>query len=87
VAEEAFESMLTGGHPNSLGRTLEVVDSVLADKTRLEELFRCYFSGDEIVRLRTSSAIKRVTIERPEWLEPYLDRLLKEITQIDQAST
>ena len=26
---EDFESMLTGGHPNSLGRTLEVVNAVL----------------------------------------------------------
>lgn len=87
MAEEPFESMLTGGHPNSLGRTLEVVEIVLNDKTRLEALYRCYFSEDEVVRLRTSSAVKRVTIARPEWLEPYLDRFLGEITQIDQAST
>lgn len=87
MAEEPFESMLTGGHPNSLGRTLEVVEIVLNDKTRLEELYRCYFSSDEIVRLRTSNAVKRVTTEHPEWLEPYLDRFLREIVQINQAST
>ena len=87
MAEKTFESMLTGGHPNSLGRTLEVVEIVLNDKTRLKELYRCYFSNDEIVRLRTSSAVKRVTIEHPEWLEPYLDRFLREIAQINQAST
>lgn len=87
VVEEAFEPMLTGGHPNSLGRTLEVVETVLTDKTRLEELFYCYLSDDEVVRLRTSSAIKRVAIEHPEWLEPYFNRLLEEIAQINQAST
>jgi len=87
MAEETFEFMLAGGHPNSLGRTLEVVEIVLNDKTQLEELYRCYFSNDEIVRLRTSNAVKRVTIEHPEWLEPYLDRFLKEIVQINQAST
>ena len=87
MAEETFESMLTGGHPNSLGRTLEVVEIVLSDRTRLEELYRCYFSADEIVRLRTSNAVKRVTLAHPEWSEPYLDRLLEEIAQIDQAST
>lgn len=36
---DSFESMLSGGHPNSLGRTVEVVDMVLADRERLGELF------------------------------------------------
>ena len=76
-----------GGHPNSLGNTLEVVDQVLSDQNKLEELYQCYFSNDEVVRLRTSSAMKRICKEHPEWLVPYLDRLLQEISQIDQAST
>ena len=62
---EEFEQMLTGGHPNSLGRTLEVVESVMSDRERLEDLYNCYFSEDEVVRLRTSNAIKRVTKEHP----------------------
>lgn len=84
---EKFRAMLTGGHPNSLGRTLEVVDTVLAWPDRMEELYQCYFSDDEIVRLRTSSSIKRVFHEHPEWFDDYADRLLGEITQIDQPST
>lgn len=85
--QESFEEMLTGGHPNSLGRTLEVVDTVLADPERLEDLYQCYFSTDEVVRLRTSNGIKRVTKEHPDWLVPYIDRLTDEISKIDQAST
>ncbi|MEM7536394.1 MAG: hypothetical protein AAF639_29695 [Chloroflexota bacterium] len=87
MTQESFESMLTGGHPNSLGRTVEVVDIILENSTQLEELYNCYFSQDEVVRLRTSSALKRVCKEHPEWLVPYLDRLLAEISTIDQAST
>lgn len=79
--------MLTGGHPNSLGRTVEVVDAVLADRTRLEDLYRCYFSADEVVRLRVSSAMKRVTIAHPEWTMDLIDGLQSEIAAIDQAST
>ena len=79
--------MLSGGHPNSLGRTLEVVDVVLADRSRLDDLYRCYFSDDEVVRLRVSSAMKRVTIEHPEWTMDYIDGLQSEIAAIDQAST
>ena len=82
-----FEIMLTGGHHNSLGQTVEVVDLVLSDPKRLKELYDCYFSEDEVVRLRTSSAIKRVSLEHPEWLEPYIDRFIEEIANIDQAST
>ncbi len=82
-----FEDMLRGGHPNSLGRTEEVVDAVLADRSRLDELFACYASTDEVVRLRTSSAMKRVTTAEPDWVLPYVDRLQHEIAAIDQAST
>lgn len=84
---ESFEQMLTGGHPNSLGRTLEVVDTVFAHPERLIDLYNCYFSTDEVVRLRTSSALKRVTQAHPDWVAPYLDRLISEIAKIDQAST
>lgn len=86
MTAEPFAEMLSGGHPNSLGRTLEVVEIVLADRARLAELYSCYFSLDEVVRLRTSSALKRVCREHPEWLEPYIDPLLEEIAQIEQAS-
>ncbi len=84
---ESFEQMLTGGHPNSLGRTVEVVDLVLADRRRLDELYRCYFSEDEVVRLRVSSAMKRVTTEHPEWTMDFMDGLQSDIAAIDQAST
>jgi len=82
-----FEDVLSGGHPNSLGRTLEVVDAVLADRSRLEDLYRCYFSTDEVVRLRVSSAMKRVTIERPDWTMDFIEGLQSEVAAIDQAST
>jgi len=84
---ESFEEMLKGGHPNSLGRTLEVVEIIENDPSKLEELYGCYFSQDELVRLRVSNGIKRISREHKEWLIPYIDRLLNEISKIDQAST
>jgi hypothetical protein len=87
MAEETFEALLTGGHPNSLGRTLEVVDFVLADPSRLEALYQCYFSTDEVVRLRVSNAMKRITLAHPDWVVTYIDRLISEISLIKQAST
>jgi len=86
MTSESFEEMLTGGHSNSLGRTIEVVDIVLANSTRLSDLYNCYFSADEIVRLRTSNAIKRISLENPEWLIPYIDKFISEISNINQPS-
>ena len=37
MENDRFEQMLTGGHPNSLGRTGEVVDSILAEPARLAQ--------------------------------------------------
>ncbi|VAW43375.1 hypothetical protein MNBD_CHLOROFLEXI01-2778 [hydrothermal vent metagenome] len=86
MSDESFEMMLTGGHLNSLGRTVEVVEIVLADPARLAELYACYGSDDAVVRLRTSSGIKRISRVKPEWLVPYIDRLLTEVAALDQAS-
>ncbi len=86
MAGETFEEMLMGGHPNSLGRTLEVVEIVLANPKRLDELFSCYQSDDEVVRLRTSNALKRVEAEQHSWLVPFIDRLIADVGAVDQAS-
>lgn len=82
-----FEEILKGGHPNSLGDTLKVVDAVKKDERKLKDLIDTYSSRDEVVRLRVSNALKRITIEHPEWTYKYIDRILKDISQIDQAST
>jgi hypothetical protein len=87
MTSKSFEEMLTGGHPNSLGRTVEVVDLVLKNPVRLSDLYNCYFSTDQVVRLRTSNAIKRISREKPEWLAPYIDKFISEISTIRQAST
>jgi len=83
---EPFELMLTGGHPNSLGRTVEVVDIVMANNSELEQLFQCYFSEDEVVRLRTSNAMKRLWRADANLIVPYVDRFLDDVAEIDQAS-
>ncbi|MEO9872054.1 hypothetical protein [Ekhidna sp.] len=83
----SFEERLKGGHPNSLGNTIEVVEEVLNDNHHFDELFNCYFSDDELVRLRVSSAVKRVCISKKEMVIPYIDILLKKVSKIDQAST
>ena len=82
-----FETALTGGHPNSLGNTILVVQEVLQNSERIQQLFDCYFSKDEIVRLRVSNAFKRIAKEKPELVVPFLDLFINKISKINQAST
>lgn len=84
--DNPFESMLTGGHPNSLGRTEEAVAEVLSNPAQFPSLFACYESEDDVVRLRTSSAMKRLAMQAPDLVAPWLDRFIGEIGALDQAS-
>ena len=86
MIKASFENMLTGGHPNSLGNTVQVVEIVLKAPDRFAELFNCYGSENPIVRLRTSNAMKRVEAENHALLVPYIDRFITEIGALDQAS-
>jgi hypothetical protein len=82
----AFAGMLTGGRRNSLGRTGEVVESVLAAPDRLDELFATLAAPDEVVRMRAGDALEKVCRERPAWFVPHVERLLGEVGSIDQPS-
>lgn len=87
MAVSIFEERFKGGHPNSLGNTVEIVDEVLADKTKLQSLINTWFSDDEIVRLRVANGVRRVCVEKPDWIAPYIDLFTDEIAAIDQPST
>lgn len=78
--------MLKGGHPNSLGRTAEAVNIVLADRARLSELFAAIADPDEVVRLRVGDALEKVCREQPGWFVTHVDLLLSDFGQIDQPS-
>ncbi|MEM9868770.1 MAG: hypothetical protein AAF765_13840 [Bacteroidota bacterium] len=82
-----FEERLAGGHPNSLGNTVEIVEEVLREPARFDEFFNCYFSKDEVVRLRVSNGMKRICAVNSPLIVPYIDRFLDDIAQIEQAST
>ena len=83
---EPFTFILAGGHPNSLGRTLEVVAAVEDAPERLDEVFDCYRSDDEVVRLRTSSALKRLLLAHPDWVERALPRWFSDMGTLNQPS-
>ncbi len=81
-----FADMLTGGHPNSLGRTEEVVGIVLTDHGRLDELFATMADPDEVIRMRIGDALEKVCRERPSWFVSHIGHLLGDLGNIDQPS-
>jgi hypothetical protein len=81
-----ISEMLTGGDPRSLGKTDQVVKLVLSHPERLEELFDCVFHPDEVVRMRAGDALEKVCCQEPKWFEPFKERLLNEVSGINQAS-
>lgn len=86
MAINHFEQLLTGGHPNSLGKTEEVVAEILKDHSKMADLYDCYQSADAVVRLRVSSAMKRLCEAKPNWILEYIDRFQSEIVHLDQPS-
>ena len=77
-----FEKTLKGGHPNSLGNTLEVVDTVLGNTDKMEDLFLCYQSDDETVRLRTSNAFKKSSEKNWNYLNNGKNDLLRKLLKL-----
>jgi hypothetical protein len=85
--DEAFAAVLAvGGASNSLGRTDEVVAAVVGDRRRLEELYGCLSEDDAWLRMRAADALEKVCRQHPDWLEPYVDRLLDHAGASSQAS-
>ena len=75
-----------GGKSNSLGRTNEVIDTVLSDQQRLDELYACVSSDDAWIRMRAIDAIEKVCRQHPEWIKPYIDTFQNELSISKQPS-
>lgn len=83
-----FEAMLAiGGKSNSLGKVDDVIGEVLNDKSLLQELYVCMFSKDAWVRMRAADAFEKVCRQRPEWIEPYVDKIQAELSGLDQQAS
>ena len=77
---------MEGGHANSLGRVNDVIELVLRDKSRLDELYNCLFHDDAWVRMRAADTLEKICRTHPDWLVSYIDRIQKELSASTQAS-
>lgn len=85
--EDGFIDMLAvGGKSNSLGKVDKVIDIVLHDKSRLEELYDCMFAEDPWTRMRAADAFEKVCRQRPDWILPFVDRFPNDLAVSTQPS-
>jgi hypothetical protein len=83
----AYRDILAVGEKtNSLGRADEVIASVYADSSRLDELFDCISADDAWVRMRAIDSFEKIIKSRPEWAAPYVHTLLNDLTRSYQPS-
>ncbi len=75
---------LSGGDRRSTGRSDEIVTVVLADPALFGQLIAGLSNPDPLIRMRTADAAEKVTLQRPELLQPYKEQLLDQVSAIEQ---
>lgn len=87
MTNEKFADILQAGeHRNSLGRAQEVIETVLANPSRLDELVDCIYDADAWVRMRAIDSFEKIIRQHRDWVRPYVPRIFSELTQSSQAS-
>ena len=76
--------MLRGGDHRSIGRADEVVDIVLSNPDRFDEVFNGILSDDSLIRMRCADAVEKIARKHPDLLNPFKKRLINEVSLIDQ---
>jgi hypothetical protein len=75
---------LSGGDLRSIGKSNEVVSNVL----KKPGLFKLVVEGirdpDPIIRMRSADVVEKVSRKNPEYLQPYKEEILHDLSQIDQ---
>lgn len=75
---------LKGGDLRSIGKAQEVVNDVLENPSLFGDVFEGMLDSDPVVRMRSADVIEKVSKMRPEYLQPFKSRLLKEVCRIEQ---
>lgn len=68
----------------SIGKSAQVVTLVLENPERLSELIAALEDDDPRVRMRAADAAEKITVRRPDLLQPYKQVLLTQIASIPQ---
>jgi hypothetical protein len=80
----AILEKLQGTDRRSIGRVGEVVRKVLDEPGLFGVVFEGMLADDPVIRMRCADAVEKITLEHPEYLLPYKQRLFQQVSKIDQ---
>jgi len=75
---------LKGGDLRSIGRADEIVEEILHKPSLFSEVFEGMLNNDPIVRMRSADTIEKISKIHPELLQPFKNRLIKDVSKINQ---
>lgn len=75
---------LRGGDRRSIGRSEEVVREILGNPRLFSRVFEGMVHPDPVIRMRAADAIEKVTVQRPDLLQPFKERILRDVAAVDQ---
>lgn len=81
---EEILQKLKGADRRSIGRVNEVVSEVLNKPALFDPIFAGMLSDDPCLRMRCADASEKITAQRPELLQPYKRKLIRQVAGINQ---
>jgi HEAT repeat protein len=76
--------MLREGDLRSIGQVPQVIEMVLENNHLFESLVMAITTNEPGVRMRASDAIEKITRQHPQYLKPYKDLILNQVSAIPQ---
>ena len=75
---------LSGGDRRSIGQSNKVAALVLRRPTLFPELMRGLWDSDPLIRMRAADAAEKVSLRRPDLLQPFKTKLLRLLDETTQ---
>jgi hypothetical protein len=86
MRRQSIAAMLKGGYWRSIGKANQIAKLVSSDPQRFAELLECLWDEDPTVRMRAADAAEKVTVTRPELLNPHKQGLLGLLAEAEQIA-
>jgi hypothetical protein len=77
-------SKLSGGDRRSIGKADEVVGEVIENPALLRVVFEGMLLDDPVVRMRCADVAEKITAKHPDYLQPYKEMLIQQLSGIEQ---
>jgi hypothetical protein len=77
-------SKLRGGDRRSIGKVGEVVIAVRKKPDLFKELVTGLFDADPVVRMRAADAMEKISLDNPQFLQPFKTELIRLAQQTPQ---